>query len=227
MLFSFFIILHCTFAFFHTDVVSFLELDPQSFDFQDLSRKFRKSWAEKKGSCPTVKVVLAIVNPRVSKRFDEYVKTLPMKHQLIEQYYHGTSRLCSIGEAQYLQLCGNSRCGACGISKSNFQSSRIGRDRWQRFGNGFYLAPNSSKSHDYTARGTQGQMQAMFVCDVAPGNKYNLRYNCIDLAGPPEGYHSVYGHCAYFGHFGNLNYEELVVFSSDAICPRYLLLYSY
>ena len=94
--------------FFHTDVVSFLELDPQSFDFQDLSRKFRKSWAEKKGACPTVKVVLAIVNPRVSKRFDEYVKTLPMKHQLIEQNYHGTSRLCSIGEAQYLQLCGNS-----------------------------------------------------------------------------------------------------------------------
>ena len=39
---------------------------------------------------------------------------------------------------------------------------------FQRFGHGFYLAPNSSKCHDYT-QGACGY-RAMLVCDVCPGN---------------------------------------------------------
>ena len=46
---------------------------------------------------------------------------------------------------------------------------------FQRFGHGFYLAPNSSKCHDYT-QGANG-CRAMLLCDVCPGRQYQFRTN--------------------------------------------------
>lgn len=198
-----------------------MELKSQSLDFKQLARRFQSCWKRAKGPCPTVHVVVAIVNPHFSKRLEDYVATLPPSYREIEQYFHGTSLTCHMGENEYICLCNEPNCGACGISRNNFQASRIRTNNWQRYGHGFYLAPDSSKSNDYAH--TTGKYKAMFVCDVAPGNKYNFLFNHSDLRGPPQGYHSVYGR---FGDgLGTLNYEEIVIFNPHAICPRYILLY--
>ena len=90
--------------------------------------------------------------------------------------------------------------------------------RFQRFGHGFYLAPHSSKCHDYT-EGCSGY-RAMLLCDVCPGNKYYLRSNNVALIGPPPGYDCVYGHVG-----SSLNYPEIVLYNPDAVMPRYIIVY--
>ena len=110
-------------------------------------------------------------------------------------------------------------CGVCGVSKSGFKKTFIQHNvRFMRFGKGFYLAPNSSKCHDYT----QGchMHRAILLCDVVPGNKYVLTKTDQKLPGPPQGYDSVYGKTGQ-----SLNYEELVLYCKNSILPKYVIMY--
>ena len=70
-----------------------------------------------------------------------------------------------------------------------------------------------------------GKYMAMLVCQVATGKEYTLRKNMTDLKGLPKGCHSVHGKSKSWLHSSTLNYDEIVVYNPDAICPRYVLLY--
>ena len=144
-----------------------------------------------------------------------------MRDKTVESYFHGTTLKCD--KANDTRLCQISDCGICGIVNEGFSSKRI-KDDFQRFGKGFYLAPNSSKSNDYCTEpfiGSDGKgTKAQILCDVCPGNKYVLKKTDQSLAGPPEGYNSVFGQVR-----ADLNYPEIVIYESAAIMPRYLILY--
>ena len=196
-------------------------VDSGSDVYKTLVRRFRLSWANEKGTCPKIKTIVRIIAPEISEKFTAYVNSLPPACQKVEQFFHGTKLDCDIQDS--LWLCESSSCGVCGIIKKGFDYERLKHSRWQRFGPGFYFAPNSSKCHDYPrAAPGDAQIRATFSCDVAAGNKYILGRNATHLSGPPQGYHSIYGQ-AYTT--GDLNYDELVIFNRNAICPRYIIIY--
>ena len=204
-----------------------LEINGPNEEFKGLCNQFQKNWAKGKGRCPTIQAVLEIVNPAVEARFDSYRQQLPQNQRKVEQYYHGTTLACDV--LKYLIVCGGSRfshglqhCGACGIVRNGFDERQIS-NRWQRFGPGFYLASKSSKAADYCQ--DNNGCHAMLLCDVAPGRKYKLRHNNPGFTAPPDGYHSVYGQCKFLGTFGDLNYDELVLYTASAICPRYVFIF--
>ena len=172
-----------------------------------------------KGTCPSIIAIVKIVNSIVSLRFEDY----PLKLHGIEQHYHGTTLCCDL--ANSANLCNDPNCGACGIARRGFDPLKI--SGLQRFGKGFYFAPNSSKAYDYATGNRFGgnriatrntRYSAILLCDVAPGRKYTTKFNNPNLDGPPTGYNSVHG------EFGiHLNYDEIVVYNSHAICPQYII----
>ena len=201
-----------------------MELDPTTKEFIDLNKKFMKKWSTKKGPCPTLKKVFAIINPALEDSFMLYKKSLSRWHSKTKNYFHGTGFVCDL--ERYQTPCSRSEgCGVCGISREGFQKDFI-RNRWQRYGQAFYFAPNSSKSHDYCSKPKNAKCLGMLLCQVAPGKKYTSRMNMSGLAEAPRGYDSIHGKKKSFLHNSVLNYDEVVVFDSDAVCPRYVLLYS-
>ena len=217
----------------HAGFSTVVDVDPDSRVFKDLCKQFRRDWASAKGRCPDVSsgVILRVVNPAVSETFEDYRKGLPWFRRGLEKYYHGTKLKCRIDET--LTFCNDTNCGVCGIAKSGFNPGKIRKSavKFQRFGEGFYLARNSSKSHDYTCddytsdytRHSDTVVHGMLQCDVAPGKKDNLEHNASDMQGPTEGYHSVVGK---HSSRGPLNYDEIVLYNPAAIRPCYIFLYS-
>ena len=205
----------------------FLELESSSEEFINVKQQFIKSWSLKKGECPKIEKILAIVNPALEDAFYEYKSTLNLPRIRLypksKQLYHGTNFTCMLHRFQI--PCTSGQCGICGISVTGFQFKCIRDDRWQRYGQGFYFAPNSSKSHDYCSKPDNGKYMAMLFCQVATGKEYTLRKNDQHLTEPPKGGHSVHGKSKSWLFSSTLNYDEIVVFNPDAICPRYVLLY--
>ena len=159
--------------------------------------------------------MFAIDNSSLEKKWTDYRKTLRI--QTSEVHYHGTSLSCDITTSR--TICNNG-CGICGISSAGMDPKHIRTNfDFQRFGHGFYLAPNSSKCHDYTAENAHG-LRAMLQCDVLPGRKYNLKHNNEKLTGPPRGFDSVFGQVG-----SKLNYPEVVVYDKGAVNPRYIVTY--
>ena len=128
---------------------------------------------------------------------------------------YGTTLACDLITSTSRTLCSNGHCGICGISSSGLDPRYIKRTR---FGKGFYLALNSSRSHEYT-KSIHGY-RAMFLCDVLPGRKYKLPPDSqpdVTITGPPDGYNSV---C------GVVNGEpEIVLYEPHAVMPRYVIIY--
>ena len=205
-----------------------MKLDSQSQEYKNVCEKFRRDWAKGKGPCPPIATIAKIINPVVSERFESYRDTLHVRARGTEQHYHGTRFSCDL--ANSAELCNNQFCGACGIARKGFDPQSISSSSFQRFGRGFYFAPNSSKAHDYavgnrfgasiTARNTS--YSSVILCDIAPGRKYTLRFRDPHLTKPPPGYDSFYGESKGTGR-GELNYDELVIFDHRAILPRYII----
>ena len=209
-----------------------INVDEDSEDFQLATDLFKERWrSEMNGPCPNVFAVLEIVNPAVRERFQDYRDYMEdlqydhywvsKKYDRVERFFHGTVLLCNT-LYEYQMPCTNIRCSVCRIIQHGFRQECINVHRVKRFGNAFYFAPNSSKSHAY-ARTTCGYW-AMFLCWVVPGRKYKVKYNEVTMQGPPDGFHSVYGQQSDYGHMEN---DELVLYDPDAISPKYLLLYDF
>jgi len=62
----------------------------------------------------------------------------------------------------------------------------------------------------------------MLVCKVALGRSYTLTHNQSNLTGPPNGFDSVYGQNS---PNGVLNYDEVVVYCSEAVLPTHVIVY--
>lgn len=116
------------------------------------------------------------------------------------------------------QICESEHCGICGISNEGFDRRCIRKNiTFQRFGHGFYLAPHSSKCHDYT-QGKDG-LRAMILFDVLPGQKHTIKKTDEKLM-LPSNCDSVYGEPGQ-----SLNYPELVLYNPDAALPKCIIVY--
>ena len=198
-------------------------------EYKDLQRHFSKKWRRNRGRQPKVYFILEIINPSLEQKMSSYLQSIPKRYCNIEKCYHGTQIQCDL--SGFLQPCSNTNCGVCGITKNGFDPQRINTRHWQRFGQGFYFAPNSSKSYDYPLVGrgsstpTNFQYRAILFCDVVAGRKYTLHNNDPELKDPPNGYHSVYGKAKWLGKSSrDFKDDELVVFKAAAIRPRFVLL---
>ena len=182
-------------------------------EFVTVSLKFTRTWVH--GPCPTIDFVFAISNNSLKQRWVAYRQVL--SDQTIEEHFHGTTLACNIMANQ--RPCSYKNCGICGISRNGLDHCYIRKNNsFMRFGQGFYLAPNSSKCHNYT-QGNNGY-RAMLFCDVCPGKKYYVKENRQHLSGPPAGYDSVYGQIGV-----SLNYPEIIIYNADAVMPRYIIVY--
>ena len=183
--------------------------------FKRVAAKFKAAWKKEKGVPPTAHHILAVCNESIERKWSAYRRRLTDKR--VEEYFLGTSLSCNVSVSQ--TPCQDGNCGVCGVSCEGLDRQHIKKNiDFQRFGHGLYLAPHSSKCHDYT-RGAHGY-RAMLLCDVCPGRKYPLQRNSQHLRGPPPGYDSVYGQVG-----DELNYPELVVYELEAVLPRYIILY--
>ena len=194
-------------------------LEADSAESQDICFKFHKDWIKHTQNSPMVDFVLKVFCPMLKETWKDYCASLTKKGSptTVEQHYHGTIIKCDIIRSK--DLCDSDDCGICGISRNGFLKSRIGSNiSFKRFGHGFYLAPHSSKCHDYT-RGTHTH-RAMLLCDVLPGKKHVVQTDQTHLAAPPPGYDSVYGQPG-----SSLNYPEIVIYSEASILPRYVIMY--
>ena len=179
---------------------------------------FKSNWCPKKGTCPPIVCVFEVTNQQLEARWKIYRQKLPSSRQNVEKYYHGTKLKCDIVNSQ--SPCNDKECGVCGISTFGMFRECIRKNiNFQRFGHGFYFAPNSSKCHDYT-QGVQTH-RAMLLVEILPGQKYTITNNDVKLTQPPDGCHSVYGKSGQA-----LNYAELVVYNPDCVMPRYIIVYS-
>ena len=185
-----------------------------SDEFSRVTEKFTKAWCRQKGRCPAVNFVFKVTNDTLEQKWMTYKSTVREKD--IKELYHGTKLACKITTSW--KLCNIVNCGICGISCSGLDPQCISRDGFQRFGPGFYLAPDSSKCHDYTQ--VYNGFRAMLLCDVLPGRRFVVETNRQHLQGPPTGYDSVYGKVG-----EDLNYPELVVYKPEAVLPRYIIIY--
>ena len=204
------------------DPIILQRVQKNSYAYEEVVKLFTDSWDRRKSQCPEIIMAYSITNNKLKLRYDDYKKQLRADRKNPNEgiYFHGTVLSCDILNNEV--ECDNSRCGICGIAKRGFDEEKIGCNipRFKRFGNGIYLAPNSSKCHDYT----QGwcSVRAMLVCKVALGNYYTSTQNQLNLTEPPSGYDSVYGKNS---QQGVLNYDEVVVYCSKAILPTYVIVY--
>lgn len=96
------------------------------------------------------------------------------------------------------------------------------------FGSGIYFADDRNKSIGYTSYsgsiwsggggGINSRGAFIFICDVALGNPY-VATGSKAFAGPPSGYHSVFGKSGMSGVQNN----EFIVFNPKALNLRYLV----
>ena len=194
-----------------------MEIDCHTPDFRQVSRTFTRQWVKPSlKPAPTDLKIFKVCNQTLETQFQTYAQSLG--HRSIEQHFHGTVLRCDLANTK--SACTQPGCGICGISRRGFDPGKIGSNisRFKRFGKGMYLAPNSSKCHDYT-QGCNGY-RALILCDVAPGRKYIVKRDQTSFTAPPQGFDSVYGQ-----HGGNLNYDEIVLYNKDAILPKYVIMY--
>ena len=183
--------------------------------FQKVEEYFIKRWHRNKGTCGELKEVLIINNRKLQDQFDKHLSMC--SDQTAFMCYHGTSLRCPI--YKNITVCDTKTCGVCGIIQNGFLKKFISANiAYQRFGDAFYFAVNSSKSHDYTQG--HGEYRAMLLCKVAVGRRYMTQSNHRDLKIPPSGYDSVHGRRG-----GTLNYDEIVVYNPEAVLPTHVLLY--
>jgi len=134
--------------------------------------------------------------------------------------WHGTARNCHLGDQNQLQLCNLPVCPVCSIIRSSFDLKYF--TKWGRFGRGIYTSATSSKSNDYIT-GTTVPYKAIFLANVAVGRASIQYTDNPNLTQPPAGYDSVIGQPK---QGGSLNYDELIVYTNDAIRPSYFVMYA-
>ena len=184
-----------------------------------------KEWVKLTDKCPKPPIpaaVFAIQNKTLTKKFHSYGDQLRKgrKSSNADLLFHGTTLNCDI--LTTTECCDDQDCGICGISKNGFDPALIGKNipRFQRFGKGIYLAPNSSKCHDYTQGNPSYGFRAQLLCLVACGAKYELLHNNTKLVSAPDNFHTVHGKAG-----GSLNYDEIVAYQAEAVLPQYIVVY--
>ena len=210
-------------------ILGLLRLNKDQQTYKDVSEHFVKEWVKTTSEFPDPPqptAIYAVQNPALVKAFHKYGDQLCKDGSSVsansDLFFHGTSITCDLQASN--AYCSDTNCGVCGIAQNGFDAAKIGANipRFKRFGHGIYLAPNSSKCHDYTQGVEEYGMRAQLLCLVACGAQYELLHDNTKLACPPSQYHSVYGKSG-----GSLNYDEIVVYDVRAVLPQFVVVYEH
>jgi len=115
-----------------------------------------------------------------------------------QRRWHGTLRECLLGDEGRTETCNSTKCRLCQIIRRSFKIELFGNNKtWGRFGKGICTTATSSKANDYSNKPQKSKFKILLL------NK-------------------VLGEVAPGGTF---NYDELVLYSNDAIRPSYPVVY--
>ncbi|KAK1231540.1 hypothetical protein PQX77_005332 [Marasmius sp. AFHP31] len=208
-----------------------LEVPVGHTTFKSVADQFKSSWRHAGTSCPPVKRVYKIIATQASlSAYDSYKATVEARGQFAtagrsegneNRRWHGTKRECQLGDKGQTQFCATTTCSLCCIIRTSYDISLWGKKTgWGRFGKGIYTSSTSSKSNDYSHNACKSNMKAILLNKVVVGKGCKMTHDSTSLTSPPPGYDSVLAEKG-----GSLNYDELVVYTNDAIRPSYLVMY--
>ncbi|KAF8343527.1 hypothetical protein F5887DRAFT_1075647 [Amanita rubescens] len=211
---------------------SILEVPQGHSTFKSVADQFKSSWRHG-STCPPVKHVYKIMGSQTSlTAYNTYRNAVEVRGQFVatgrsagneNRRWHGTTRECTLGDKGQTQFCSSPTCSLCCIVKSSFDLSLFGKKTgWGRFGKGIYTSSTSSKSNDYSrnASSCNSQLKAILLNKVVVGKGCKMLHDSTSMTAPPSGYDSVLAEKG-----GSLNYDELVVYTNDAIRPSFLVMY--
>ncbi|KAF7336996.1 PARP catalytic domain-containing protein [Mycena venus] len=189
------------------------------------------SWRHTGKNCPPVRRVYKIVATQATQAsYKAYQTAVESAGHFVasgrspgneNRRWHGTRRECNLGDKGHTQFCASTKCSLCCIIKSSFDISLWGtKTGWGRFGKGIYTSSTSSKSNDYSHNDCSSSFKAILLNKVIVGKGCKLTHDSVSLTAPPAGYDSVLAEKG-----GSLNYDELVVYTNDAIRPSFLVIY--
>lgn len=200
--------------------------------FKSVADQFKSSWRHAT-PCPPVKHVYKIMGAKASiAAYNAYRDAVEARGQFVaagrspgneNRRWHGTTRECTLGDKGRTQFCSSSTCSLCCIVRSSYDLSLFGKKTgWGRFGKGIYTSSTSSKSNDYSrnASSCNSSLKAILLNKVAVGRGCKMLHDSTSMTAPPSGYDSVLAEKG-----GSLNYDELVVYTNDAIRPSFLVMY--
>ncbi|KAH6913474.1 hypothetical protein BKA70DRAFT_1262986 [Coprinopsis sp. MPI-PUGE-AT-0042] len=208
-----------------------LEVPHGHVTFKSVAEQFKVSWRHTGTTCPTVRRVYKIViTPAASASYDSYRAAIEAKGQFVAQgrsagnenrRWHGTRRVCNLGDKGHTTFCSSTTCSLCSIIRNSYDISLWGKKTgWGRFGKGIYTSSTSSKSNDYSHNDCKSHLKAILLNKVVVGKGCKMMQDNTTLVTPPNGFDSVLAEKG-----GSLNYDELVVYTNDAIRPSFLVMY--
>lgn len=193
-----------------TTTPKIVEIPQGHVTWKQVETKFNKSWRPpNKIIKPTIKHMYKIVESAMFLNpYNTYRKRIG--NECFR--YHGTTRLCQLGNTGQTTLCNLPECAVCNILRTSFSVELANSSG--AFGAGIYTSSASNKSYSYTANGSG----AMLLNKVVLGRRYNATAFKQVIA-LPSGYDSV----VFNRMNGQLN--ETIVYANDAIRPVYLIIF--
>ncbi|KAG8750471.1 hypothetical protein FRC14_000468 [Serendipita sp. 396] len=199
-----------------------LEIPSNHPKFQDVANQFNAKWV---GSpTPTVKAVyMVLISENDTKKYEAYKAKIEAKNQHAargrepgnqQRRWHGTTRVCTLGENGNSTLCTATNCALCNIIRSSFDMKYASRGL---FGVGIYTSATPSKSNGYIAVAPGSSARPVLLNKVVVGKGYNVNQISSHFTAAPAGYDSV---------LGQLAADELIVYTNDAIRPAYLIMFA-
>ncbi|KAJ8516790.1 hypothetical protein ONZ45_g5937 [Pleurotus djamor] len=208
-----------------------LEVPQGHVTFKSVADQFKASWRHAGTSCPPVRHVYKILSPQASlANYDAYRAAVESRGQFVaagrsagneNRRWHGTRRECNLGDPGQSAFCSSPTCSLCCIVKTSYDLRLFGKKTgWGRFGRGIYTSSTSSKSNDYSTNDCKSNLKSMLLNKVVVGKGCKMTHDNTSLQAPPAGFDSVLAEKG-----GSLNYDELVVYTNDAIRPSFLVMY--
>jgi len=201
--------------------------------YGNVANQFQMSWRHPT-PCPKVQAIYKVVEKQdVLDRYNKHRATVETRGRFAshnqpsgnqQRRWHGTNRECGLGENGRTSFCYSPRCSLCCIIRTSFDLSHARKKTgWGRFGCGIYTSSTSSKSNDYSTNLVPSPWKAILLSYVVVGKAMEYKTDRPSLMQPPAGFDSVIGKPS---ATGTLNYDEVVVYNNDAVCPAYMVMYS-
>lgn len=207
-------------------------LSRDSAHFAEVEDLFHKGWRHGKKARPHIQGIFKILWPDSNlEPYLQYRKQVQARVRARNEagneklLFHGTNRACLLGESsRNVLLCGLKECYLCSILRSSFDVKKCGtKNAFKRFGHGIYTSACSSKADDYSCNLSQDAcLRTLLVNRVVVGRPYRRYRNAPDLVKPPDGFDSITGEIGW-----DLNHEETVCYTNDAVRPAYLIVYGH
>jgi len=198
--------------------------------YNNAANQFQKSWRHPT-ACPKVQAVYKVVGKQdILDNYNAHRNAVEARGGFTSQgrpsgnqqrRWHGTNRECGLGENGRNSFCYSAQCSLCCIIRTSFDLSHAGKKSGWMLGRGIYTSSTSSNSDGYSQNLTASPFKAVLLVYVVVGKAKKVASHQSIVMQPPAGFDSVIAEPA----TGFIAYDELVVYSNDALCPAYLVIY--